>query len=191
MKFGTTDPASLELDSIDCSILELLQENCKQPLAVLGEKVGLKAPSVQERIHKLEEAGLIRGYVALLDGRLLGRDVTAFIGVSTEHPRAIATLESQIAAIDDVLECHHVTGSYTLLVKAKTRNTESLEELIEQLRSIDGVTRTETMVALSTLTERTRIALVREAGTRMSEDESGEPAPPRRPVGARARRTQR
>ncbi len=190
MKLGTTSQVPLELDSIDRAILELLQENCKQPLAVLGEKVGLKAPSVQERVHKLEQAGLIRGYVALLDGRLLGRDVTAFIGVSTEHPRVISALETKIAAIDDVLECHHVTGSYTLLVKAKTRNTESLEVLIEELRSIEGVTRTETMVALSTAVERARIALGHddEARAEASGIESGAP---RRPSGARARRGER
>lgn len=183
-RLGTDENAPLELDSIDCSILELVQENCKQPLAAIGEKVGLKASSVQERIHKLEEAGVITGYVALLDGRRLGKDVTAFIGVSTEHPRVISALEIQIGAIDDVLECHHVTGSWTLLVKVKTHNTESLEFLIEQIRSIEGVTRTETLVALSTGAERTRIPL----------DARGEfvDRPPRRaraprPVGGRAR----
>jgi Lrp/AsnC family leucine-responsive transcriptional regulator len=190
MKLGSTSRESLELDSIDRSILELLQENCKQPLALIGEKVGLKAPSVQERIHKLEEAGLIRGYVALLDGRLLGKDVTAFIGVSTEHPRAISALEAKIAAIDDVLECHHVTGSWSLLVKAKTRNTESLEDLIEEIRSIEGVTRTETLVALSTATERVRIAL-HVAAQDEPETENPDSIPSRRTISARARRRER
>ena len=92
MKFTRDLP---ELDATDLAILDLLQENCKQPLAAIGEKVGLSAPSVVERIHKLEEAGVITDYVALLDARLLGKDIAAFIGVSTAHPRAIATkLES-------------------------------------------------------------------------------------------------
>jgi Lrp/AsnC family leucine-responsive transcriptional regulator len=190
MKFGSTSREPLELDSIDCSILELLQENCKQPLAQIGEKVGLKAPSVQDRIHKLEEAGLIRGYVALLDGRLLGKDVTAFIGVSTEHPRAISALEAKIAAIGDVLECHHVTGSWSLLVKAKTRNTESLEDLIEEIRSIDGVTRTETLVALSTATERARIALTVDEDDQ-PQAENSDAISIRRALSARVRRKER
>ncbi len=148
-----------EFDSTDRAILDLLQENCKQPLAVIGEKVGLSAPSVVERIHKLEEAGVITGYVALLDAQRLGKDVTAFIGVSTDHPRVIAPIERQMSAIEDVLECHHVTGSHTLMLKVKTHNTESLEEVIERIRSLEGVTRTETMVVLSTYAEGPRLSL--------------------------------
>jgi Lrp/AsnC family leucine-responsive transcriptional regulator len=148
-----------EFDTTDLAILELLQENCKQPLAALGAKVGLKAPSVNERIHKLEEAGVITDYVALLDGRRLGKEVSAFIGLSTDRPRAIEQLEREVAAVEDVQECHHVTGTFTLVVKVKTESTETLERLIEQIRALDGVTRTETMIVLSTSIERPRIAL--------------------------------
>jgi len=146
-------------DSTDRAILELLQENCKRPLAAIGAKVGLSAPSVAERIHKLEEAGVITGYVAQLDARRLGKDVTAFIGVSTEHPRTLGKLEAEVVAIDEVLESHVVTGAYTLILKVKTRNTETLEDLIDRVRSLDGVSRTETSVVLSTHAERSRIAL--------------------------------
>ena len=156
MKFGQTECV---LDETDLAILDLLQENCKRPLAAIGEKVGLTAPSVVDRIHKLEGAGVIRGYVALVEARLLGKDVTAFIGVSISHPEAMAAFESQITHIDDVLECHHVTGRHTLMVKVKVDTTASLEELIGRMRSIEGVTGTETMVVLSTHTERQRIAL--------------------------------
>ncbi len=148
-----------KFDATDRAILELLQDNCKQSMAQIGEKVGLSAPSVVERIHKLEESGVITGYVARVDARRLGKDVTAFLGVFTEQPRSIGSLERQISTIDDVLECHHVTGVHTLMVKVKTENTESLEQLIERIRSLEGVSRTETMVALSTQTERQRIAL--------------------------------
>jgi Lrp/AsnC family leucine-responsive transcriptional regulator len=148
-----------EFDATDRAILELLQDNCKQSMAQIGEKVGLSGPSVVERIHKLEEAGVITSYVALVDAKRLGKDVTAFLGVSTDQPRSIGSLERQVIAIPDVLECHHVTGAHTLMVKVKTENTESLEQLIEQIRSLEGVSRTETMVALSTQTERQRIAL--------------------------------
>ncbi len=156
MKFGRD---SVGLDATDRAILELLQDNCKQPLAAIGEKVGLSAPAVVERIHKLEEAGVVLGYTALLDPRKLGRDITAFIGVSTDRPGAIDRVEAQVVAMEEVLECHHVTGGYTLMVKVKTRNTESLERLIDSVRGVDGVSRTETMVVLSTRTERSRIAL--------------------------------
>ncbi len=146
-------------DDIDLHILSLLQENCKLPLAKIGEKVGLSAPSVIERIKKLEDNGVITGYRAILDARRLGKDVTAFIGVSISHPKLISEFEHDIAQVEDVLECHHVTGQHSLLLKVKTTNTSSLEELISKIRSLEGVERTETMVVLSTHTERTQIAI--------------------------------
>ena len=156
MKFSRVSP---EFDATDRAILELLQENCKQPLAAIGDKVGLKAPSVVERIRKLEEAGVITAYVAQLDARRLGNDITVFIGVDSARPSTLGRLEQELAAIDDILECHHVTGVHTLMLKAKTRNTETLEHLIDRIRSLEGVTSTETSVVLSTHAERSRIAL--------------------------------
>jgi len=150
---------SVELDSIDLGILDLLQENCKQSLAQIGEQVGLKAPSVLERIHKLEEVGVVRGYSALIDARLLGKDVTAFIGVSLAHPSHIEGFERDLAAVPDVLESHHVTGEHTLMLKVKTASTASLERLIGGVRRIEGVTRTETMVVLSSQRESPHVTL--------------------------------
>jgi Lrp/AsnC family leucine-responsive transcriptional regulator len=149
----------LDLDAIDRHILSLLQENCRLSLAKIGDQVGLSPPSVIERVKKLEDSGVITGYHAVLNARLVGKDITAFIGVSIGHPKAIGYFEKTIESLDDVLECHHVTGSHTLLLKVKTCNTSSLEELISRLRSIEGVARTETMVVLSTHSERVQLAL--------------------------------
>jgi len=121
MRFGTP-----ELDETDLQILGLLQDDCRTPLARICEAVGLSAPAVLERIKKLEAAGVVLGYRALLDARRLGLDITAFIGVLITHPDRIADFERKVAALDDVLECHHVTGGYTLLIKAKTANTSSI-----------------------------------------------------------------
>jgi Lrp/AsnC family leucine-responsive transcriptional regulator len=156
MKF---DRSEIDLDAIDLALLTLLQENCKRPMAALGSEVGLSAPSVVERIHKLEEAGVIVGYAAHLNARRIGKDVTAFIGVSVGHPTHIEAFEREVISIPDVLECHHVTGNYTLMLKVKVTTTAELERLIDRIRAIDGVTRTETMVVLSTQAERSRIAL--------------------------------
>jgi Lrp/AsnC family transcriptional regulator, leucine-responsive regulatory protein len=157
MQFGNHQDA--ELDDTDLRILDMLQDDCRTALARIGEHVGLSAPSVLERIKKLEAAGVITGYHAALDARRLGLDVTAFIGVITSQPDLIGGLESRLVALDGVLECHHVTGEYTLLLKTKTANTSSLEKLITQIRSLDGVTRTETTVALSTHAEGIRLVL--------------------------------
>lgn len=157
MKLGNGQ--EMALDAIDLEILQTLQEDCKIPLARIGDRVGLSAPSVIERIKKLEQAGVVRGYHAVLDSRRVGLDVTAFIGVLLSQPLGIQDFEGTVSALEGVLECHHVTGGYTLLLKVKTQNTSSLEKLISQIRGIPGVTRTETMVVLSTHTERSQIPL--------------------------------
>jgi len=149
----------VELDGIDIRILRLLQERCKMPLAKIGAEVGLSAPAVVERVRKLEESGVIVGYRAVLDARKLGCDITAFIGVSIVRSRAIPDFEGAIRGLGDVLECHHVTGGYTFLLKVKTTNASSLEDLISRIRLMDGVAQTETMVVLSTHTERTQVPL--------------------------------
>ncbi len=150
----------MKLDPTDIEILDILQDHCKTPLAKIGDQVGLSAPAVIERIKKLEEGGVITGYHATLDARKLGRDITAFIGVIVDQPVAMRDVEHQIDELPDVLECHHVTGGYTLLLKVKTANTQTLEELIAQLRSVRGVSRTETLVVLSTHREGLLLDLV-------------------------------
>ena len=157
MRFG--EHADGELDDIDLRLLMLLQEDCRTSLARLGTQVGLSAPAVLERIKKLEVASVITGYRAILDSRRVGLDITAFIGVLMSHPSLITAFERCVIDFDDVLECHHVTGEYTLLLKVKAANTSSLEQLISRIRSIEGVGRTETMVVLSTHVERVQLAV--------------------------------
>lgn len=159
---------AVPLDEIDRALLTELQANCKTPLGKLGEKVGLSAPSVMERIRKLESAGVITGYHAHVDAKRVGLDITAFVGVAINYPKNIEAFEEGIAGVPGILECHHVTGGHTLLLKVRARNTDALEELISHIRGLDGVERTETMVVLSTRTERTELPV-----------EAGE-APPRR-----------
>jgi Lrp/AsnC family leucine-responsive transcriptional regulator len=162
----------MELDSVDRHILSLLQENCKLPLARIGERVGLSAPSVAERIDKLEKGGVIRGYTAVLDARKLGKDITAFIGVFVDHPKLIGKFEKEIDRFESVQECHHVTGQHTLLLKVKVENTSALEELIRKIRFIEGVSRTETLVVLSTHIEGLWLDL-KEAEVEATEPEKG------------------
>jgi len=149
------------LDEIDRQLLGELQSDCKRSLREIGSAVGLSAPSVMERVRKLESAGIIKGYHALLDARKVGLDISAFIGVSISSPGLLSAFEDWVDSISQVLECHHVTGGHTLLLKVKTQNTKALEQLISRIRSMEGVASTETMVVLSTHTERVEIALPR------------------------------
>lgn len=147
------------LDRIDVLLVDTLQHNAKQSLAVLGEQVGLTAPAVLERIRKLEQRGVIRGYHAQIDARAVGLDIASFIGVGVRDPACITGVEAWVVERPEILECHHVTGNYTLLIKAKVRNTSALESLINAIRACEGVTGTDTMVVFSTSVERVSVAL--------------------------------
>ena len=147
------------IDGIDRQLLGELQSDCKRSLKEIGAAVGLSAPSVMERVRKLENAGIIRGYHGLLDARKVGLDISAFIGVSISIPQLLSAFEEWVDSIPQVLECHHGTGSHILLLKVKPQNTTDLEQLISRIRSMEGVASTETMVVLSTHTERVEVAL--------------------------------
>ena len=141
------------IDDIDLKILSILQNNGRSRLADIAEDVTLSPPAVMERVKKLEASGVIRGYHALIDGKKVGKDITAFIGVSIGNQRDIDGFACKMMQQPDVLECHHVTGEETFIVKAKAANTGSLEKLLGEIRSVEGVTRTVTKVVLSTAKE--------------------------------------
>jgi len=106
-----------------------------------------------ERVKKLEASGVIRGYQALVDGKKVGKDITAFIGVSIGNQGDMEKFAGQMMRYGDVLECHHVTGDESFILKVKSANTNALEKLLAEIRSVDGVTRTVTKVVLSTAKE--------------------------------------
>lgn len=159
IKFGEIPFA---LDAIDRQVIEFLQQDAKISLKSVGEQVGLTAPAVMERVRKLENAGVITGYHACINAEAIGIDISAFIGVAVKDPEKLTKIEQLIGDMPPVMECHHVTGGHTLLLKVKVRNTRSLERLISRVRSLDGVEGTHTMVVLSTHTERVQVSFDQE-----------------------------
>lgn len=146
------------LDPTDRRILALLQDNAKMPQAEMAKAVGLTAPSVNERIRKLERSGYIKGYVTLLDERKLGHDVTAFVEVFIEHPKHEDGFIEAVSTLDEVLECHHITGEFSLLLKVRVADMAAFRRLlIEKLNTIKGVRQTRTLIVLSTAKEQHRI----------------------------------
>ena len=141
------------LDQIDLKILYILQNNGRTRLADIAGEVELSTPAVMERVKKLEAGGVIKGYQALIDGKKVGKDIAAFIGVSIGHQRDIDKFAAQMLQYHDVLECHHVTGDESFILKVRSANTGSLEKLLGEIRSVEGVTRTVTKVVLSTAKE--------------------------------------
>lgn len=148
----------MTLDAIDYKLLDLLQQNARATQLEMAAAVGLSQPAVAERMRKLEQEGIITSYSARVDGKKLGKDITAFIGVRIEHPKYNAGFGKKVLDIPDVLECHRITGPDSYLLKVVTEDTQSLDSLISDLlRHIPGVTRTLTTVVTSSIKEGSHI----------------------------------
>lgn len=151
------------MDEVDTEIVDLLQADARLTQAQIAKKVGLSQPSVADRIRKLEEQRIITGYTARVDPRRLGKDITAFIGVGIEHPKYFEVFARKVMGLEEVLECHRVAGQDSYLLKVRTENTGTLDRLLtEELRTLPGVTRTQTTIVLCPVKEETRITPRRE-----------------------------
>ncbi len=136
----------------------LLQENAKLSQAEVARAVGLTAPSVNERIRKLERGGAIRAYVAILDERKVGHEIAAFVEVFIEHPKFELEFIRSVQPLDEVLECHHITGEYSFLLKVRVTDMNAFRRLlIEKLNTVQGVRQTRTLMVLATAKESHRI----------------------------------
>lgn len=139
-------------------MLRLLADHGRMSWADLGREVDLSPPAVAERVRKLEEAGVIEGYAARLDPETLGLGVLAFVWVTVRAPEAHEALLHWTAERASVQECHSLAGRHDYLLKVRCRGTDDLEHLVRQdLRSVPGISTTETHVVTSTYKETTRL----------------------------------
>jgi Lrp/AsnC family leucine-responsive transcriptional regulator len=141
------------MDPIDLNILGVLQDNARVSNAELARANNLAPSTTLERVRRLEERGVIRGYRAALDPRALGLGVQAMVMVSLGHHQrlSIEDFEAQIRAVPQVLSCHHLTGRYDYLLHVVARDIEHLRELVtRRLAAIEGVDKQETFLVLST-----------------------------------------
>ncbi len=146
------------LDMKDRKILQLVQRDATLAQSEIARKVGLSTAAVNERLRKLEAGGVIRRWSAIVDPAAVGAGVTAFVEVFMEHPRFEAGFLKRVMALDEVLECHHVTGEFSLLLKVRVADMPSLQALLlEQLGAHEGVRQTRTVMALSTVKEETYV----------------------------------
>jgi len=147
---------SRELDGTDRQILTLVQKDSSLAQAEIGKRVGLSTAAVHERVKKLEAAGVIRRWTAVVDPAAVGAQVCAFVEVFFEHPRFEKGFIERAKRLDAVLECHHITGEFSLLLKVRVADMPALQELLlEQLSSQEGVRQTRTVMVLSTVKEET------------------------------------
>jgi Lrp/AsnC family leucine-responsive transcriptional regulator len=144
------------LDRIGRKILAALQENARMPLSRIGQKVGLSAPAVAERVKKLEEAGVITGYHARIDPMALGQSMSAFIHLTT-NARHYPTVTSLSADMPQISACHHISGDASFILHVRVDNVSELETVVGRLSPL-GQTRT--AIVLSTPVDKTAMVVL-------------------------------
>lgn len=149
------------MDSLDSKALKLLMKNGRTTWAELGGQLGLSAPAAADRVRKLEEHGVIRGYAALIDPTAVNYPLTAYISVSLSSHRQRGAFLRAIDRMEQIAECHHVAGDDDYLLKVRCRGTEDLDRLLaKELKDKLRVARTRTTIVLSTAKETVRIPLM-------------------------------
>jgi Lrp/AsnC family transcriptional regulator for asnA, asnC and gidA len=142
---------TIHIDSLDRRILNLLLENARSPYLEIARQCGVSGAAIHQRIQKMTEDGLITGSGIRINYRHLGFFSCAFVGIQVNltHEKTHEEVFRKISRIPEIVECHHITGKYSLLVKIYSKDNEHLKQiLVEKIQSIREITSTETFISL-------------------------------------------
>ncbi len=138
------------MDVIDSTLLQALRADGRATWAQLGRLVGLSGASVQERVRRLEDRGVITGYAAVVAPSAVGLGVSALIGLIQSDEALSEDVAAQLAEVHEVEDCWFVAGDENFVVKVRAADVAALEVVVGKLRRVRGVARTRTTVVLST-----------------------------------------
>ncbi len=122
----------VKLDSVDVQLLYSLETNARISIADLARSLNMSAPSVSERLRRLEESGVIQGFTVKVDPKMLGYSLAFYIRIRP-IPGKLSKVVSLIAEIEEIVECERITGDDCFIAKAYLRSTDELERIINQL----------------------------------------------------------
>jgi DNA-binding Lrp family transcriptional regulator len=142
------------MDAVDRQIVALLREDARRSYQDIGQRVSLSAPAVKRRVDRLEDEGVIRGYSANLDPAAFGWDTHAFVELFCEGQMSGAAVRDAVAEHPEIEGAYTIAGAPSAILHVRATDTQHLEEALERIREVPGVTRTQTQVVLSTLFER-------------------------------------
>jgi Lrp/AsnC family transcriptional regulator, leucine-responsive regulatory protein len=137
------------VEELDRRIVELLVADGRMSYTDLGKATGLSTSAVHQRVRRLEQRGVIRGYAAIVDPEAVGLPLTAFISVAPFDPSAPDDIADRLADVPEIEACHSVAGEENYILKVRVATPGALEHLLARIRSLAGVS-TRTTVVLST-----------------------------------------
>ena len=152
-----------KLDTTDSKILDILQREGRISNAELARRIDLSQPATHARLKRLEQSGIIHGYMAVLDREKLGFEMLCFVHVTLEkhQPDWVKTFHARVAEMPEVVECYHITGDFDYLLKVVMRQRRDLEDfLVDKLSRIPGVGRVHTSVVLREVKETNALPLI-------------------------------
>jgi Lrp/AsnC family leucine-responsive transcriptional regulator len=148
------------MDTYDLHILRLVQSDNRRSAADLSQEVGLSVSAVSDRVRRLNAASVIRANHAVIDPLKVGLSLCGFIFVDLEPRADEAPFAAALRALPEVQEAHHITGPHSWLLKVRVRDAAALQQLLTtQIKTLAGVLRSETMIALDSAKETSELAL--------------------------------
>lgn len=141
-------------DPIDQKILRILRKDGRASHAQIAKEVGLSAPAIGERIRKLEQSGVIKGYQAIFNADILGLPICAYVAIIPQPRNPAANLVENLRKQPEIEELHAVAGNYSYFAKVRVASPEELDAFLDRLFVLDGVERTQTTMVLKTNVER-------------------------------------
>lgn len=155
----------MKIDPIDIKILEKLQSNAMVTAKELASEMSLTTTPIYERIKKLQNSGIIKKYVALLDADLIGKSITVFINITIKdhHSTKRDEFVTQMKKLSAVMEFYHTSGSFDFLAKVRFSNIQEFRNfLVNELSSIYNISDIESQIVLEEIKYSTRIILDKE-----------------------------
>ncbi|MBV0891350.1 Lrp/AsnC family transcriptional regulator [Paracoccus sp. Z118] len=149
-----------DLDATDRRILSVIQKEGRISNADLAQRINLSASACHRRVQRLEETGIIAGYVAVLDPRRLGRTTTVYVEItlSSQGDAVLDAFEKAVRAIPDVLECHLMAGAADYLLKIMAADTDDFARIHRQhLSRLPGVAQMQSSFSLRTVLQTTAL----------------------------------
>lgn len=140
------------MEDLDEQIVRLLMTDGRMSFTDLGKATGLSTSAVHQRVRRLEDRGVLRGYRAVVDHRAIGNQLTALISVTPFDPAAPDDIPTQLRGVPEIDSCFSVAGDENYVLKVRVAGPEELEDLLATIRSAAAVT-TRTTVVLSTAWE--------------------------------------
>ena len=142
--------ANIQTDDIDARIISALGADGRRSYADVGAEVGLSTAAVHERVKKMLDKGVIRRFSISVDPERVGLNFTAFVAIRNDGGIHCRDVAPRLRAMPQVEELHSVAGEYDFLAKIRTTHARALEDVIYQIKAIEGVARTTSTVVLNT-----------------------------------------